>query len=364
MRISGTLSVYLARQILFWVAVIFVGLAAMLFMFDAVEQLRRAAGKDDVGLGIAMQLALLQLPHLIQQTLPFAVLFGAMMAFWRMARSNELVIARAAGVSAWQFLLPGIVIAVLIGVFQITAFNPLAATLLAKFERLEGEYLKHSTSRLAVSPTGLWLRQGSDTQQIVINAQRTAADGAELVSVIFFVFDIPDHFRQRIDASRAILRDGYWSLEDTWITLADASRESVGEYRVDTDLTPDKIQESFSSPETMPFWDIPAFLRTLEAAGFSGHRHRMHWHILLSTPLLLAAMVLFAAVFTLKIGNRTGAAGTIGAGVLASFALYFASDVIHALGLSAAIPPALAAWSPPSIAALLALAMVFHLEDG
>ena len=364
MRLSATLSFYLSRQLLFWTVVIFGGLTAVLLMFDLVEQLRRVAGRVDVGYGIAVQLALLQLPHLIQQTLPFTILFGAMMAFWRLSRSNELAVARAAGVSAWQFLLPGLLIAALIGVFQITAFNPLAATLLARFEHLDAIYLKHSTSRLAVSPTGLWLRQGDDTGQTVINAQRSAADGTELLTVTFFVFKNPDHFIRRIDADRAWLGDGYWNIERAWIAAPSEERRFAETYRIPTDLTPDKIQDSFASPETMSFWAIPCFLQTLEAAGFSGHRHRMYWHTLLATPLLLAAMILFAAVFTLKAGGRTGATRTVSLGVLCSFALYFASDIVHALGLSASIPAVLAAWSPPAIATLLALAMVFHLEDG
>lgn len=364
MRLSRTLSLYLSRQLLFWIAVVFGGLCAIVLLFDLVEQFRRVAGEDDVGYAIAIRLALLQLPHLVQKTLPFTVLFGAMMAFWRLSRSSELAVVRAAGVSAWQFLMPGLLIAVLIGTVSVTAFNPLAATMLARFEHLDATYLGHMTSRLAVSPTGLWLRQGSANGQTVINAQRSAADGTELLTVSFFVFENPDRFVRRIDGSRARLADGFWDIEDALIHSPGRERLYEPRHRIPTELTADKIQDSFAAPETMSFWAIPGFLETLEAAGFSGHRHRLYWHTLLATPVLLAAMILFAAVFTLKTGSRTGATRTISLGVLCSFALYFASDIVHALGLSASIPSALAAWSPPAIAAMLALAMVFHLEDG
>lgn len=364
MKISPTLSNYFARQLLLWIGVFFAALCCILLTFDIVEQLRRTAGKPDAGAGIAIQLALLQLPNLIQKTLPFTVLFGAMMAFWRLSRSNEMVVARAAGVSAWQILLPAVAIAIVIGVFEITAFNPFAAALLTRFEQVEGKYLKQSTSRLAVSATGLWLRQGSDEGQIVINAQRAAPDGAELLTVTFFMFETPDRFTRRVDASRAALRNGYWSIDQAWLSSPEDGQRFVGDYRIDTDLTPDRIQDSFAAPETMSFWAIPGFLKTLEAAGFSGHRHRLHMHTLLAMPLLLTAMMLFAAVFTLRTGGRTGATRAISAGVICSFTLYFAADIVQALGLSASIPPVLAAWSPAAIATFLALAMLFHLEDG
>jgi len=360
MRLSPTLSIYIARQLLIWLAVMAVGLSTLVFLLNFVEQLRRASGDA----GLAMELASLQLPFLVQKTLPFIILFGSMMAFWRLSRSSELVVARAAGISAWQFLLPAALLGTIVGVVQMTLFNPLASSMLARYEQVDAEHLRHSTSRLSVSPTGVWLRQGSDGGQTVINAQRIARNGAELLTVIFFVFENPDKFVRRIDAGSAILRDGYWLIRDASLSTLDDPRRHVAEYRIDTDLTPDKIADSFASPETLSFWAIPGFLETLEAAGFSGHRHRLYWHSLLATPLLLGAMVLFAAVFTMKIGARTSATRTIGAGVICSFMLYFLSDVIQAMGLSGSLPAILAAWSPAALASMLAMAMVFHLEDG
>lgn len=360
MRLSLTLSVYIARQLMLWLGVMAAGLGSLIFLLSFVEQLRRASGAA----GLAIELATLQLPFLIQKTLPFIILFGSMMAFWRLSRSSELVVARAAGVSAWQFLLPGILLGAVIGGVQTTVLNPLASSMQARYEQVDAEYLRHTTSRLSVSPTGVWLRQGERDGQTVINAQRIALDGAELLTVIFFVFENPDRFVRRIDAESAILRDGYWEVHDAYLSTLDDPKRYIEDYRIETDLTPDKIANSFASPETLSFWEIPEFLETLEAAGFSGHRHRLYWHSLLATPLLLGAMVLFAAVFTLKIGARTSASRTIGAGVICSFVLYFMSDVIQAMGLSGSLPPVLAAWSPAALATMLAMAMVFHLEDG
>lgn len=360
MRLSATLSLYIARQLLVWLAIMVVGLGSLVFLLSFVEQLRRTSGLA----GLAMELAIFQLPFLIQKTLPFVILFGSMMAFWRLSRTNELVVARSAGISAWQFLLPAVLIGAAVGGVQTTVFNPLASAMLARYEQVDAEHIRHATSRLSVSPTGVWLRQGSEGGQTVINAQRIALDGAELLTVIFFVFENPDRFIRRIDAESAVLKNGYWLIRDANLSTLDDPRKYVEEYRIDTDLTPDKIANSFASPETLSFWEIPGFLKTLEAAGFSGHRHRLYLHSLLAMPLLLGAMVLFAAVFTLKIGTRTSATRTIGAGVICSFLLYFLSDVINAMGLSGSLPAIMAAWSPAALATMLAMAMVFHLEDG
>ena len=64
MRISTILSLYVARQLLLWLAIMFLGIACLMFLLDVVEQLRKAAGKPDVTMGVVIQLSLLQLPFL------------------------------------------------------------------------------------------------------------------------------------------------------------------------------------------------------------------------------------------------------------------------------------------------------------
>ena len=125
-----------------------------------------------------------------------------------------------------------------------------------------------------------------------------------------------------------------------------------------------QIQDSFASPDTMSFWALPGFIKTLEDAGFSALRHRLHWHSLLSGPLLLFAMVLLAASFSLKL-TRSGGTGLLMAGGVASgFVLYFLTDVSLALGISGGIPVVLAAWAPAVASTLLGFALLLHLEDG
>ena len=136
------------------------------------------------------------------------------------------------------------------------------------------------------------------------------------------------------------------------------------EYWLATDITLRNIHDSFAPPETFSFWDLPEFIANLDKAGFSAVRHRLYWHSLLAAPMLLLAMVLIAATFTLKQSPTASASFMIIGGVLTGFFLFFFLDVISALGLRESIPVVLAAWAPSGICSLLGLAMVFHLEDG
>src|SRR5690606_37315117 len=129
---------------------------------------------------------LLKLSYLSQEVMPFTVLFAAMATFWRLTRSHELVVARAAGVSVWQFLLPVIGSSVVIAVLAVSALNPLAAALLSRYERLEASYIHNQQSMLAVSETGLWLRQSDGSGQAVIHADPVKPGSVSLQQVTVF----------------------------------------------------------------------------------------------------------------------------------------------------------------------------------
>lgn len=328
--------------------------------------MRRAASLPAVSFGMILEMAALKLPYMGQQAFPFAVLFGGMAAFWRLTRSHELVVTRAAGVSAWQFLLPVISIAFIIGVIKVALVNPLASATLSRYELLEAQRLKGRENYLAISKSGLWLRQSNAVGQAVVHSNYVLQqdDKVELGNVIVFLHDDSTQFKGRIDAKSASLEEGYWVLRDAWVTELDAPARFESEYLLETDLTLGKIQDSFAPPETMSFWELPEFISTLEKAGFSAVRHRLHWHALLAAPLLMCAMVLIAATFTLRQARRGGTTYVIAGGILTGFILYFFSDVVFALGLSGSIPVILAAWTPSGVATLLGLAMLLHLEDG
>ncbi len=364
MKLSITLSTYFGRQFLACVLGMFFAIMAVVFLLDIIELLRRATDQMDASIDVILQMAILKAPLAGQKIFPFAILFGGMMAFSRMTKSNELVVARSAGVSVWQFLLPALLIATCLGVLSVTIINPIASVMTSKFEALENRILKNQGNALALSPGGLWIREKSSNGHSVLHARNISGDGKALKDVIVFLFSGEDEFYSRIDANSAKLKPGHWQLKNPILISEDGVPTKQPTYQLPTELTIANIQDSFASPATMSFWELPRFISILEDAGFAAVRHRLHWHILLASPLFLCAMVLIAATFSLRLTRRGGTMLWGGAGLFFGFIIYFMSDVVFALGLSSRIPEVLAAWTPATVTTLLGIASLLHLEDG
>ncbi|HXP30963.1 MAG TPA: LPS export ABC transporter permease LptG [Stellaceae bacterium] len=356
---------YIARQFFGWCGSVFLAMLVIVFLLDYIELIRRAGTKPDATLMMLFEMAALKQPYMAQQILPFAILFGTMMAFWRLTRSNELVVARAAGVSVWQFLTPPLSGAFLVGVLVVTVFNPIASVMQAGYERLDERVLRGGGDQLTLSHSGLWLRQSDDAgNHSVVHADYFQARERTLRGVMFLFLADDRRLSRRIDAQEARLVTGKWEVRNGTEWLPGKQPAPFESTEVATNLTQRKIQESFASPETMSFWELPGFIRLLENSGFSAQRHRLYFDALLARPFLFAAIVLIGASFSLRMQRRGGATLMIAGGIASGFALYFLSDVVFALGLSATIPLSLAAWTPAGVSCLLGVTLLLHLEDG
>ena len=360
---SWTLYRYLARRFLLGIAVVYSALLLLAFSIDIVDLINRTAGRGVPSVAI-VGMALLQLPDLGQNLLPFAVLGGGVFCFVRLSRYQELVATRAAGVSAWDFLVPPLAVAISIGVFVVLVVTPVSSRMLAQFAALEAKYIKGEASQLSVSANGLWLRQGDENRQSVIHALTVSDQGVHLDDVIIFLYGPKDHVEGRIDARSAQLVRGAWILNNAWVSGADGRVKQYDRYDLQTTLTPAQIQESFASPDTLSFWDLPHFIRAAQNAGFSTVRYRLYLYSLLTLPILFAAMVFMAASFSLKLSRTSGIGRVILISFLSGFAVYFFSNLTRALGQSSILPVGLAATAPAAAAILLGMTLVFHQEDG
>lgn len=339
-------------------------LAAFVYIINLAELLNRSAGKDEMTFGLALLMSAFKLPLTLNKLLPFIALFGAIWMFARLSRSHELEAVRASGVSAWQFIAPPIAVAVIAGVISTMAVNPIAANAASQFEQLEARYLRGRTSVLAVFPTGVWLRQADENGQAVIHALRASSADMQLEDVIVFLYKGTDVFERRLDAHSAALQVGRWKLTDVYESTPGQPSVHHDEYDLPTTLTPDEVKDSFTSPDTIDFWDLPRFIQTAENAGFTAVRHRMHLYSLLALPFALGAMVVIAAAFALR-PMRLGGTGrllAIGAGV--GFIYYFFSDFTEALGLSGLVTPTIAASAPTLACILFGVTALLYLEDG
>ena len=358
------INLYLARHYCFNVLSFTLIVLSIIYLFDVLEILRRL-NDDETNLGHVMMMGLFKLPEVGQIILPFAVLFSAIFTFWQLNRRQELVVLRSTGLSVWQFLKPIGLVAVFIGVLQILIINPFGAFLLTQYEDMEQKYLSRTDNLVATLKEGLWLRQNRGEGEVIIYSQKINPENWTFENVTFYNFDRDTDFAGRIDAPEARLTKKGWLFPEAVIHERRQNATAVKDYLSPTDLTPEDVENSFASPETRSFWEIPGLIAHLREAGFDTTRLRIHFHSLLAIPVLFLAMVCVAASIALKPSQRSG--GTLRmiiTGIFTGFLIFFMMNFLKAMGASGQLPVLMAAWSPACIVLLFGLGFLLQTEDG
>lgn len=361
--ISPTLFRYLGRNFLLHFAAVLLFLLGIVFIFETVELLRRAASREGVSFNDVIAMAALKLPHTGMILLPFGILFGAIYTCWKLNRTHELTVIRAAGLSVWQFLSPLVAVAVLAGMLATAVVNPVSSIMLAKFRQMEGALFNRNDSLVAVGATGIWLRQPLEDGYALLHAATLDPRDWRMRDVIVYFFNDADTFQKRVDGGEAFLKEGRWDIRDALVNdRAGARREKA--LAIPTELTSRKIEESFADPDTISFWNIPEYVKIMEETGFPSARLRIQFQELLAQPLLFAAMILLAAAFSLRPPRVGGTGLMIALGVGAGFLVFFMESMLGAFGASQKIPAYLAAWTPAVVSFLLGATALLHMEDG
>src|SRR6266481_4876349 len=313
---TNTLGRYFAGRFVVSALGVFISIFVLLVLVDYIEMVRKTSGLVSASPIMVAETSLFRVPQLLEKMMPFCVLIGAMTCYLALSRRLELVVARAAGVSAWQFIAPALASSILLGIL------------------------------------------------VTINAARSEQQGARLTGLTLFRFDADGHFKERIEAREATLEEGHWLFKSVRRYSLDAAPIDQDSFELPTSLTPAQVRNSFSTPETVSFWQLPSYIRSSESSGFATAGYRLQYHKLLAQPFLLAAMVMLAAAVSLRFFRFGGIQKMVLSGVGAGFLLYVLSKVTEDLSKAELMHPIASAWLPVCVGGLTGFLALLYQEDG
>jgi lipopolysaccharide export system permease protein len=296
--------------------------------------------------------------------MPFCILIGAMTCYLALSRRLELVVARAAGISAWQFIAPALASSIVLGILATTAYNPMSANLRELSKRMEAELFGSTPGGGIQDASGFWINQVNSDGQAIINAVRSEQQGVRLTGLTVFRFDTDFKFKERIEAREATLEEGRWLFKSARRYSLDGPPVDQDSFFLTTSLTPAQVRNSFSTPETVSFWQLPGYIRSSESSGFATAGYRLQYHKLIAQPFLLAAMVMLAAAVSLRFFRMGGVQKMVLSGVGAGFLLYVLSKVTEDLSKAELMHPIASAWLPVCVGGLTGFLALLYQEDG
>ncbi len=343
---------------------VFASIFLLLVLVDYIEMVRRTSGLASASAMMVAETSLFRVPQLLEKMTPFCILIGAMTCYLALSRRLELVVARAAGVSAWQFISPALACALLLGILATTAYNPMSANLRELSKKMEAELFGGVSGGGLQDASGFWINQVTNEGQAIINAARSEQQGVRLTGLTVFRFDPNSQFKERIEAREAVLQDERWLFKGVHRFTLDGPPIEQDTFVLATSLTSAQVRNSFSTPETVSFWQLPGYIKSSESSGFATAGYRLQYHKLIAQPFLLAAMVMLAASVSLRFFRFGGVQKMVLSGVASGFLLYVLSKVTEDLSKAELMNPIAAAWLPVCVGGLTGFLALLYQEDG
>jgi len=361
---TNTLGRYFAGRFVVSALGVFASIFILLVLVDYIEMVRKTSGLASVSAITVAETSLFRVPQLLEKMMPFCILIGAMTCYLALSRRLELVVARAAGISAWQFIAPALASSIVLGIAATTAYNPVSANLRELSKRMEAELFGSAPGGGIQDASGFWINQVNSEGQAIINAARSEQQGVRLTGLTVFRFDPDFRFKERIEAREATLEEGRWLFKSARRYSLDGPPVDQDSFFLTTSLTPAQVRNSFSTPETVSFWQLPGYIRSSESSGFATAGYRLQYHKLIAQPFLLAAMVMLAAAVSLRFFRFGGVQKMVLSGVGAGFLLYVLSKVTEDLSKAELMHPIAAAWLPVCVGGLTGFLALLYQEDG
>lgn len=282
--------------------------------------------------------------------LPLAVFMGTLLASYNLTKSTESIIVASAGLSPYQAARPFLISAALIGVFATTIVNPYSVDLSAK--NITPDHLK-------LIDNAIWLRESSENGYITMNAKKMHKSGDILLfeDATIYTQDPTFKLTQRVEAQTVTLSDAGLDAAKakTW---DENGILTVRDWHATTLLNPQTVLDRYLQPDQISFWQLPGFIKKMQAIGAPVRGHLVQFWTLLFLPLTMIAMATLGVAFSQTKQRRNYSFGVkFGMGIITCFAVYFLVNMFNALGATGALPPLLAIVAPPLI--IIAAAGVF-----
>lgn len=353
---------YILGQFFKWFAICLAGLAAIVALFEVIELLRKLMTRPMLSFSSIIEILILKTPSHLQLMLPFIVLAASMLTFSRLNQSSELTVIKSFGISIWK-MLGGLTIGIFfLGIANLSIWNPLQTVLTQRLYFLEGQFFGTKRNILSINESGLWLKEGKEENNRIMHASHANLEKGIFSDVTIYSFDNTGILIERTDAKMATLKKGYWQLYDA-NRFKQSHHEPISESIFPTELNLQKIKDSNALPETLSFWDIPAYVSLLKNSGMSPLPYTLYYYKLIARVGLMIVMVFLAAGFCTHPIRSRNLGGLIAICLLTGLVFHFLTDFIYALGLGGRIPPLFAVFLPPLIGLFASLFFLLYHEE-
>ena len=356
------LSLYISREFLklfFFLVICFISIYTIFDFIEKVDNFQEA----NVDTGIMITFFFLQMPEIASLLMPLAVLLATLLTLGLMAKRNEIVAVKASGINLFRLSLPIVLLSITLALGATLINETVLPQTKARTNYIWNQLVENRPGRF-YHKENFWYKG----QNSIYRIGKFDPAGQTLDRVIYHRFDQLFNMILRVDAEKAVYKQGRWTFYNgLWqeaLPNGGFSATPFKEHRVDLPETPQDFSSLAKPSNEMGFAELARFVRKVELEGYDSLRYRVDLQAKISFPFVCLIMALWGIALALfKEKGRFLAQGIIlGFGVALGYWVSF-SYVRSIFGYSGVLPPLLAVWLPNGVFGLGGLLMLTNVRQ-
>ena len=346
---TSLLSRYVIRAVLGNTALVMLVLLALSGLYLFITQ------QDDIGVGSfsvedAFIYVGLSLPKYAFDLLPIAALIGSLLALGNLARTLELIVVRAAGVSTMRIAMwvatAGAILMIFTGLLGEVISPPME-----QYAQQLKTFAKFNDYSMAGNRSA-WAKDGD----MMLSVRQQSADN-RYGGVYVFNFDAQRRLRSVGHANDArIDADNLWHLGNYVESRLDdervvTRREATTELQ--TRLSPEFLGLAVLDPESLPGRGLYSYIQHLKQNGLDARTYETAFWARISRTVAVSIIVVLAIPFAFGPMRSTGTGARTVVGIMIGVVFFLMAKMLESGGAVFNMPPIVVAWLPTALLAII-----------
>jgi lipopolysaccharide export system permease protein len=336
-----------------------IAIAALTFVFLFQALMAELLDQDFPTHQILMH-NLMQVPQIMVQMTPPAVLLSTVMTLSGLNRTNELIACFSIGIG-----LNRIMALILSLVFMVCCLTLVMQDRIIPplFKKRTNYYWREMRKRtdffLDVKQNKIWYR----SKNVIFNLRAFDVKSKTIHGMAVYTFDENFNLIQVVDAERATFTPNGWRLMRGTVTVFSKDdpfplTRDFQEKELLIAETPTDFQEIEKEVDGLRLKELFKYIEKTKSAGTDTKSYEVKFHSRISLSFIPMVMCILGVPFSVRSRREGSTAKDLGLCLAVTFFYWLFYSVGLSLGTNGALPPWLAAWLPSAIFAGLAVTLI------
>ena len=322
------------------ISVIALCLIFILSIFDEISFFK----KSNINFFFPFLITALKTPSTLFEIFPFIFLIATQFFFIELINKNELDALKVYGINNFKLIKLLILTSLFLGILIITIFYHLSSKLQFLYFELKNEYSSDNKYLAVVTDNGLWIKDEINGKILIINA--TTIEGSFIKNVTINEFNSSFELIKIMTSPKVDISNSEWVIFNPVISIDNKNINLKENLKINTHFDHKKINRLFKNLTSLNIFELLKLKKDYKSLGYSTNHIESQLNGLLSFPIYLTLMSLFASVIMFNVKRNRPVIFHVILGIFLSVLIYYFYYLFNLLGENGKIPLLASTWLP------------------